>query len=102
MKLNVYAIFDSAAVMYERPVCFRADGEAMRFFENLCLNAESPVAKHPEDFSFYKIATYDDNKGEIESLTKMCMCTAEEIVAKSREIAPGSLKAVDQSYGGTA
>ena len=76
MKLNVYAIFDSAAVMYEPPVCFRADGEALRFFENLCLNAKTPVAKHPEDFSFYKIAIYDDNKGEIEPLTKMCMCTA--------------------------
>ena len=110
MKLQVFAIFDSAACVYDRPICFRADGEALRFWKHMVLNQESPVSKSPKDFSFYKIGEYDDNTAEITPLDRFCVQTAEEVVAESRRIEEGSLRSVEieeeeariNSAGGTA
>ena len=101
MKLNVYAIFDSAACVYDRPICFRADGEALRFFTAMAVSDENVVGKSPKDFSFYKIGEFHDDKGEIVPLDRFCMATAEEVIAQSRQI-EAPLKAVEDSYGGTA
>ena len=110
MKLKVYAVYDSAAMVYDRPICFRADGEALRIWQQLCLNPESGVGKSPKDFSFYKIGEYDDNTGTITPLDRFCIQTAEEAIAASRVIEEGSLRSVDydeeveriNSAGGTA
>ena len=92
MQLIVFTIFDSASGAYLRPFFQRSNGEALRTFENECVAAESPIANHPEDYSLYRIGTYDDNKGELYPEDRFCLATAAEVVASSRQIAPGSLK----------
>ena len=95
MKLYVFTIFDSAAGAYLRPFLLRSNGEAMRTFQNECMNADSPLSQHPEDYSLYRIGSYDDNKGELYPEDRFCLATAMEVIAQAREIIPGSLKKVD-------
>ena len=103
MRLNVYTIFDTASGMFDMPLVFRADGEALRWFSNLTQNAETKVGQNPEDFTFFRIGTYDDNKGKLVGEAPECMATAMEMVAKARQIEPGKLVEFDKemSAGGT-
>lgn len=63
MLLQVYTIFDSAAKCYQRPFYCQADGEALRAFVDLAEDKEHPVGKHPEDYSLWRIGSYNDNSG---------------------------------------
>ena len=63
MKLNLYAIFDTASGVYDGPLRSRADAEAIRDFRGLVMNAETKVAQNPEDFYLVRIGMFDDNKG---------------------------------------
>ena len=105
MKLRMFAIFDSASGVYDRPICFRAVGEALRFWKHMVLNKDSVVAKSPKDFSFYQVGEYDDECGEVRALNKICVQTGEEVVAESRQIEPGLLgsngEPIEQLPGGT-
>jgi hypothetical protein len=84
MKLNAYAIFDSAAGVYMRPFFAQANGLATRMFSDLACDAEHDVGKHPEDYSVYIIGEYDDQTGELKPVQKECLATAEELVSLSR------------------
>ena len=107
MKLKVFVVFDQASGVYDRPLCFRALGEALRFWKSLVLNAETQVGRNPEDFSFYAIGEFDDSKGEFIPHDRYCVQTAEEVVSASRQIERGALHAVNggmeapASVGGT-
>jgi hypothetical protein len=70
MKLNVYSIFDSAASAYTQPFFMHNDGLALRAFSDN-VNAETPnnISCHPDQFTLFKIAEFDDSSGEIEKIT---------------------------------
>lgn len=85
MRLNVYTIFDSASQAYMRPFFMQSDGQALRSFTDIAQDADHDIGKHPEDYSLYRIGTYDDAKGILHPEDKSCLATAEEVVAASRE-----------------
>lgn len=68
MKLYVCAIRDIKTDLFGMPLCVPALGAAIRSFEDQCKGiiggADSTLRNHPEDFELYKIAEYDDAKGE--------------------------------------
>ena len=84
MKRNIYMIYDTAAAIYMGPLIFRADGEAMREFEGQSTNADSKIGHHPEDFSLYRVGSFDDHDGKLVPEDKICLATALEMVAKAR------------------
>ena len=84
MRLNVYTIFDSASAAYMRPFFLQSDGQAMRSFTDIAQNADHEIGKHPEDYSLYRIGTYDDQKGELHPEDRECLATAEEVVAMAK------------------
>ncbi len=96
MILNVYSVFDTASAMYDRPFFAQTDGQALRSFGDIAVNAEHPIGQHPKDYALYKIGTYDDNKGKIEGHPPECLGTAMEMVAQQQVIKPGQLKEVSQ------
>ena len=70
MLHNIYTVFDSAAVMFDRPFTAISDNAAIRSFGDICVSADHPIGQHPEDYSLYRIGTYDDNKGVIAPLDR--------------------------------
>ena len=84
MVKNVYSIFDSAADLYLHPFYAKADGEALRVFYDVSIGADSEVAKHPEDYSLFRVAEWNDNRGEFVPLEKVCLATALEMVSKAQ------------------
>jgi hypothetical protein len=70
MKLNVYSIFDSAAKAYTQPFFMHNDGLAIRAFQdNVNAEQENNISKHPDQFTLFKIAEFDDATGQIEAIS---------------------------------
>ena len=85
MKRNIYMIYDSAAAMYIGPLVYRADGEALRDFEAGSMNADSKFGQNPEDFSLYKVGSFDDHDAILIPQDKICLATAQELLTKARQ-----------------
>jgi hypothetical protein len=60
----------------------------LRAFTDIATDADHQIGKHPEDYSLYRLGTWNDNKGEISPLEKECLATAQEVVASSRKVTP--------------
>ncbi len=86
MKAFMYTVYDSCSGVYDRPFVCNSDGEAMRAFGDIAINAEHPIGAHPEHYTLFRIALYDNNKGVIEGHPPEFCCTALEMVAESRAV----------------
>ena len=86
MRLNVYTIFDTASGAYMRPFFMQSDGQAIRSFKDIALDADHAIGAHPEDYSLWRIGMFNDNNAKIEAEQKECLATALELVASAREV----------------
>ncbi len=94
MKLNAYTIYDVASGTYMRPYFSTADGEAMRGFKDIATDATHSVGKHPEDYTLYRVGSFNDTTGQMAGEELEKLTTGLECVAQDRNIQPGSLKEV--------
>lgn len=62
MLLGLFAVYDSAIKTWMAPLYMRNKGEALRWWQEICNNPESKVAKHPADFTLFELGTWDDDK----------------------------------------
>ncbi len=85
MLMHVYSIYNTASGSYMRPFTAHADGEASRLFSDLVADEKHPVGMHPEDYSLYRLGSFNDQNGAltIEGAPE-CLCTAMELVALHR------------------
>lgn len=60
MKLNVYAIYDTAVGAYMRPFFLTADGQARRMFGDMANDENHEIGKHPEHYHLVRIGVFDD------------------------------------------
>ena len=94
MKLNLYSVFDRASGAYMRPFPMQSDGQAMRVFGDLCVDASHEFSKHPGDYTLMRIGIFDDNKGELIPEIAEKLVNGLEVISEAQSIEPGSLKEV--------
>ncbi len=99
MKLNIYSIYDTASGLYSRPIFSQSDGEAKRSFQDLAIDAEHPVGKHPEDYSIFRLGIFDDIKGHFANEDNECLSTGLEAVAQSRNVDPIKMSEFNKATG---
>jgi len=100
MKVQLYAIFDTCSGIYEKPFIGTADDVVKRQFQDLAVAADSPVAKHPEHYSLWRLGNFDDNTGKVIDEKNECLWTALEAISQSQIIADDNVTHI--SPGGTA
>ncbi len=73
MRLNAYTIYDVASGVYMRPFFSQADGQATRSFKDIATDADHEIGKHPEDYTLYRIGSFNDTTGKMggEDLEKL-------------------------------
>lgn len=81
MKMKFYAIFDDATAAYMRPFLMQSDGQAMRMFLDECKKSDSPIAAHPEDYSLFRVGSWNDQDAGIEAQNPTCLARAHELLA---------------------
>lgn len=96
MKFGLYAVYDSAVQVYQGPFKFQTDGQATRWFHDQCLNAETPIAQHPEDYTFFQVGEWNDSTGQADPVVPICLAKALEVVAASRNVKADNLEEFDK------
>lgn len=107
MKVQAYAIFDTCSGIYEKPFFSTTDDMVKREFQDIAVSAEHPIAKHPEHYSLWRLATFDNNTGKMTDEKNECLWQAVEAIAQAQIIAQPERDAIehyplDISPGGTA
>jgi hypothetical protein len=69
MLQNIYTIHDSKADAYLPPFFLHSDGMATRSFQDCITDKEHNFGKHPQDYTLFKIGTFNDKTSEIEYLS---------------------------------
>lgn len=65
MKVNVYAILDTAGQAFLQPWFAANHALAFRNLEKACRNPDSPFVQFPADFTVFCIGQFDDDTGEL-------------------------------------
>lgn len=68
MRVAVLAVHDKKAELFSQPMFFQAIGQGVRAFADAVNDGKSGYAKHPEDYTLFQVAWFDDVKGEFEPL----------------------------------
>lgn len=63
MKLEIFAIYDSAVSAYMQPFFARSRGDAMRQFSDAVNDGKSPFFSHPTDYTLFVCGSWDDGGG---------------------------------------
>ncbi len=96
MRMFLYAVFDSASGVYDRPWIGQSDAAALRSFGDIACDAEHPIGKHPEHYSLFRLGEYDDNTGIIVPELCVCIGKAHECVAAGQFVDAAKLSVVDK------
>lgn len=67
MKWGCYSVKDLAVNAYLSPFVARTDAEAVRMFEQSCVDTQHMFAKSARDFHLYRIGSFDDSSGELDT-----------------------------------
>lgn len=63
MESKVYTCYDSKTEIYMTPFMARNMGEALRSFQDAVNDPKTTISQHPEDYTLFEIASYDDSTG---------------------------------------
>ncbi len=100
MKLNMYSIFDQASGLYCRPFFSQSDGEAIRSFTDLAVDAEHPVGKHAADYTLFRLGIFDDNDGKLTNEVNTVLGNALERMASAQNVKADNLELFDKTITG--
>ena len=66
MKHKMFVVFDSKANAYMQPWFLTTEGMAIRAFTDCINTKDHNFARHPEDYTLFKIGEFDDQKADIQ------------------------------------
>lgn len=67
MTQLVFAIWDGAAGAYSQPFFAVKNEVALRMFNSACSDKASNLFKYPEQFTLFRLGSFDDNLGTFEN-----------------------------------
>lgn len=70
MKLKILSCFDSKAGVYSTPFYVASLGIGLRAFSDAANTKDSPVNKHPEDYTLFLLGDFDDETGHTTPLAE--------------------------------
>ncbi|WNK14679.1 MAG: nonstructural protein [Microvirus sp.] len=63
MLLVIVGVFDQALGAFARPAFVPSVGVALRGFSDEVNRPDSEMGKHPNDYSLFRLGTFDDDTG---------------------------------------
>ena len=63
MELKVCAVRDNVVEAFMQPIFVQTTAQAERMFRDQLQDDQSPMSRHPEDYTLMYLANYDDNAG---------------------------------------
>lgn len=85
MKQNIYSIFDAAAGVYNVPFFQNNDALALRAFSDLANDQDTTIGRHPNDYTLYRIGTFNIETGLVEAENPASLANAGGLVHTAAE-----------------
>lgn len=63
MVFKVFVVYDSKVEAYSSPFLLTTVGQAVRSWVDVVNDPQTQFAMHPEDYTLFEIAEYDDQTG---------------------------------------
>lgn len=82
MKINLYAVYDRCSGIYDGPVPGQTDAAVMRDFVALCTKENSKIAQSPEDYTLFRVGTWNDGTAEVEDVVAEKLINGAEALAQ--------------------
>jgi hypothetical protein len=57
--IKLYALYDNASKTTQHPMPFLTDRDAVDGLKEVCLDKNTAMNKHPEDFTLYRLGSYN-------------------------------------------
>lgn len=73
MQKRIYTVHDVKSEAFHEPFFAPTDAVAARSFADCVQNPDHPFGKHPSDYTLFRIGTYTDHDGAIESEVPMSL-----------------------------
>jgi len=67
MMLLAFSVFDAKADAYLRPFFAETKGLALRSFIDSVQDPQSPMFKHAEDYTLFRVGVFDQATGKFEA-----------------------------------
>ena len=84
MILCKYTIFDTALEAYHQDYTLENDAIALRQFADMA-NEDTQIAKNPEDYSLWRIGTFETTTAELTPEEPICLAKAHEHVLQFKK-----------------
>jgi hypothetical protein len=83
---KVFSIFDTKVSTFGQPFFSQSDGAAVRMVVDAASDAGTMLFKHPTDFVLYRLGTFDEDSGFLESLKPTNLGVVSALVAASAAV----------------
>lgn len=81
-KMILVSLFDKKAEYFHPAYCIRNKALACRAFSDAIINRnDSDLSNHPEDFELFQVGTFDLDKGKLESISPVSICSGLDFIA---------------------
>lgn len=64
MKMHIFAVYDSKAEFYGNPFFMSSVGEAIRGFQDVSIDKNTNIGRHPGDFTLFHLGEFETSYGE--------------------------------------
>ena len=88
MKQQIYAVYDTCSGLYESPHFAMSDDVVRRQFQDICTAADNPISAHPEHYSLWRLANWDNTDGKINNEKNECLWQAIEAISQAQVVNP--------------
>jgi len=76
--LRLCSVFDTKVSAFAPPFCVKSKGEAIRSFEDACMDDKLPFKLHPSDYILFYVADFDDATGVVTQVLPERLTSADE------------------------
>lgn len=83
MELQICAVYDKKAELYDTPFMVRSLADAVRGFQQAAKNEQSNIYNYPEDFKLVHLGTFNNQTGEIKTTKEQTLIEAKSLVVKN-------------------
>ena len=81
-KLKIFSAQDSKFGVFMTPFMLLHVGQALRAWDEVCMDGKSPMSKFPQDFCLYEVGEFDEESGLVTALSPIKrLASAAEVLA---------------------
>lgn len=82
MRYGIFTVRDAAMNAFMLPFVVQHRGVAIRSFRDEANKSDSPINKHPQDYSLWETGEFEDSDGILYPITPQLVVQAKDLIGE--------------------